>query len=205
VHGDDARNESEALMIITPTAFASYFAAVRRRTMMYIRAVPPDQVDWAPQAGEFTCGDLIRHVAAAEAMFLGVVAEGRWRYAGHAASPDDTVERLVARLEADHAQALQALRALPEGVLQEPRPSLEGAPVPTTWQERPAWQGYGGWGRPEATGSDSSLRNPWDHAERACAACARPQPWSAPSGGPARARTSGGAPHRSRPGGCSAW
>jgi uncharacterized damage-inducible protein DinB len=117
-------------MICNPTEFASYFAAVRRRTLMYLRAVPPDQLDWAPQPGEFTCGDLIRHLTAAEAMFVGVVAEGHWRYVGHAASPGDTLETLVARLEASHAQALQTLRALPEGVLQEPRPSLEGPPVP---------------------------------------------------------------------------
>lgn len=121
--------QSEREMLTTPTAFASYFAAIRRRTLNYIKAVPPEKLDWAPRPGEFSCADIVRHLAAAEAMFVGVVAEGRWHYAGHNPTSNDTLEALVALLEAGHTQALQTLRALPETVLQEPRPALEGPPV----------------------------------------------------------------------------
>lgn len=117
-------------MLTSPTAFASYFAGVRRRTRNYIDALPPERLDWAPQPGEFSCGDLIRHLAAAETMFVGVVAEGHWRYPGHMRGEGDTLETLVARLDTGHAAALAALRSLPETVLQEPRPSMEGPPAP---------------------------------------------------------------------------
>ncbi|NTU83709.1 MAG: DinB family protein [Chloroflexales bacterium] len=114
------------MMITSATAFADYFASVRRRTLTYARAVPPDQLDWAPRESEFSCGDILRHLIAAEAMFVGVAATGIWRYQGHTAHDDDTLAGLLARLEQGHAEALTTLRALPDAALQEQRPSLDG-------------------------------------------------------------------------------
>ncbi len=115
-------------MIRDVNQFADYFDGVRRRTLNYIRAVPADRVDWAPAAGEFTCGDIVRHLAAAEAMFVGVVVDGRWRYAGHDHGPT-TLPDLLAALEATHAEALARLRGLDNAALDEPRPSLQGPPA----------------------------------------------------------------------------
>jgi uncharacterized damage-inducible protein DinB len=116
-------------MLTTPAAFADYFAAIRRRTLMFMRAVPPDRLSWAPQPGEFSFAELIRHLGAAERMFVGVVAADRWRYPGHGGPDDDTLDSFVTQLEVSHAELLQTLRALPTTVLQEPRPSLEGPPI----------------------------------------------------------------------------
>jgi hypothetical protein len=71
-------------MIASGPAFADYFEGVRRRTRDFFGAIPPDRIDWAPRAGEYTCGDIVRHVAASEAMFVGAAMDGVWRYAGHA-------------------------------------------------------------------------------------------------------------------------
>src|SRR5438105_4327129 len=109
--------------------FIAYFDGIRRRTIQFIRTVPADRLDWAPLPGEFTCGDLVRHLAAGEAMFVGVVVEGRWRYPGHTAATGESLDELLARLERGHASAMDRLRALPDAVLIEPRPTLNGPPA----------------------------------------------------------------------------
>ena len=70
-------------MIATVAGFVDYLDGVRRRTRGFFEAIPVAQVDWAPRPGEYTCGDIVRHVAAAEAMFVGAAVDGCWRYAGH--------------------------------------------------------------------------------------------------------------------------
>ncbi len=46
-------------MITSGPAFADYFDGVRRRTRDFVEAVPATRVDWAPRAGEYTCGDAL--------------------------------------------------------------------------------------------------------------------------------------------------
>ncbi len=69
-------------------SFIEYFEGVRRRTLRYIRVIPADSMEWTPKEGEFTCGEIVRHLAAAEEMFVGVVVEGKWKYPGHDGAPD---------------------------------------------------------------------------------------------------------------------
>lgn len=109
--------------------FTGYFSGIRRRTLTFVRTVPADRLDWRPQEGEFSCGDIVRHLIAAERMFTGVVSEGRWRYGGHEPAAEEDLETLIARLEAGHATAMEALRALPDSTLMEPRPTLDGPPI----------------------------------------------------------------------------
>lgn len=46
--------------------FLRYFEQVRERTMRVVRAIPEDKVEWTCRTGEFTFGDLARHIAATE-------------------------------------------------------------------------------------------------------------------------------------------
>ena len=55
-------------MITSAGAFIDYFGSIWRRTLNYVRAIPPERVNSAPNEGEFTCGDLVRRLAAAEKM-----------------------------------------------------------------------------------------------------------------------------------------
>ncbi|MCB9078855.1 MAG: DinB family protein [Anaerolineaceae bacterium] len=109
--------------------FIQYYASIRRRTMTFIQAIPADNIDWAPAEGEFTFGDLIRHLAAAEAMFVSAVVDQQWRYAGHTAPDSQSLDQAVAALTAGHDQAIAALGTLPDERLAQYGPSLEGAPV----------------------------------------------------------------------------
>jgi uncharacterized damage-inducible protein DinB len=120
-------------MLTSPDAFASYFAAVRQRTLTYVQIIPPDRLEWTPKAGEFSCGDIVRHLAAAEVMFVRVVADGTWHIHAHQRHPDDTLAGLIARLELTHAQAIATLRALPVEILSAQRASRDGPPV-SAWR-----------------------------------------------------------------------
>jgi uncharacterized damage-inducible protein DinB len=122
-------------MITSVPAFADYFEGVRRRTRDFFAAIPADRADWAPKPGEYTCGDIVRHVAACEAMFVGAAVDGVWRYPGHDRAMAPTLREALAQLEAGHAEAGVRLRALGDEALDRTRPSLEpGARPVRTWR-----------------------------------------------------------------------
>lgn len=118
-------------MIQSTADFIKYFEGVRRRTLNYIRVVPADRLGWSPKAGEFTCADILRHIIAAEKMFVRVATEGRWKYEGHEATETQSLAELVALLEATHAESINLLKQFPDQDLNKPRfgPKGEGHPL----------------------------------------------------------------------------
>jgi len=122
-------------MIASVAAFADYFESVRARTRHFVAAVPADRVDWMPQAGEYTVGDIVRHLAACEVMFVGAAVDGTWRYPGHDRAMAPTLDMALAHLDACHAEAAARLRTLGDGALGETRPPLEpGARPVRAWR-----------------------------------------------------------------------
>lgn len=120
-------------MIDSVQDFTKYFASIRKRTLHYARLVPMEYLNWSPKEGEFTCADLLRHIAAGEKMFVGVVTQGKWKYDGH--SGDQTnIDELIAYLDQDHSEAMQALQSLPDSELNQPRPALEGNAQVKAWR-----------------------------------------------------------------------
>jgi uncharacterized damage-inducible protein DinB len=117
-------------MIERVDSFIGYFQSVRRRTLGYCRCVPPEQVDWTPRAGGLSLGDLIRHLAAAEQMFVGVAVADRWAYPGHDRQLGATRDAALAYLEASHTSAVAALGALPDADLKAERAALDGRTLP---------------------------------------------------------------------------
>jgi len=117
-------------MIQDITSFITYFESIRRRTMNYIRTIPLEQFEWQPASTEFTCGDIVRHIAAAEQMYVGLVVTGRWHYPGHTRDASMAAAALLAELEGGHERAIERLRQLPDGELSQLRPALgEGPPI----------------------------------------------------------------------------
>lgn len=112
-------------MITTMAAFLSYFGGVRRRTLRFIQAIPADAADWAPREGEFTCADIVRHLAATEHMFVGVVTRSSWHYSGHQRSERPTLGEAIAYLHTVHEQATVALEQAGDAVLKQQRPTLD--------------------------------------------------------------------------------
>ena len=118
-------------MIQAITDFIKYFGSIRRRTLNYIRVIPPNQLNWSPKKEEFTCADIIRHIIEAEKMFVRVAMEGRWKYEGHEAGSGQSLDTLIAQLEATHVEAMSKLDEFPDQDLNEPRygPTGEGRPI----------------------------------------------------------------------------
>jgi uncharacterized damage-inducible protein DinB len=116
-------------MLQSASDFIRYFESIRRRTLNYVRVLPAERLDWAPKEGEFTCADILRHIAASEKMFVRVVTEGRWHYGGHAAQEGQSLDDLIALLERTHAEAMETLGQLPDHALNTPRNGPGGQPL----------------------------------------------------------------------------
>lgn len=122
-------------MLRSISEFIDYFAGIRRRTLTYAHTIPPDQLNWLPQAGEFTCGDILRHLIAAEHMYVELICQGRWKYPGHVRQTPESLDEIVARMETGHIAAMAALSQLSDGVLFQQRPSfLPDAPQVKVWR-----------------------------------------------------------------------
>ncbi len=117
-------------MIQSTVDFIKYFESIRRRTLNYVRVIPPDRLGWSPKPGEFTCADIIRHINEAEKMFIRVAVEERWSYEGHESEQNQSLDELIALLEATHVEAMDKLRQLPDQDLNEPRPGPKGEGQP---------------------------------------------------------------------------
>lgn len=116
-------------MIQDINSFIKYFDGIRRRTINFIQAVPEDKIDWAPQADEFSCGDIVRHLAATELMFVKATTVGDWRYTGHDRTLAGTLAETLIYLETCHIEATNMLSEVDNSVLFQPRPTLNGPPV----------------------------------------------------------------------------
>ena len=120
-------------MISSVQSFIDYFAGVRKRTLNYARLVPDDRIEWRPKEGEFSCADILRHIASGEKMFVGVVTHGKWKYDGHSGDQKN-LEELIVYLDTTHSEAMQVLRLLPDSELNQPRLALEGNAQPRAWR-----------------------------------------------------------------------
>lgn len=116
-------------MLQSVAAYSNYFEGVRRRTLNYIHAIPPEGLGWAPKPGEFNCGELIRHFGAAEKMFTRVATEGIWSYPGHSSTGQESLEAAIASLEEDHLEALKRLGSISDEDLFKSQPSINGPPI----------------------------------------------------------------------------
>ena len=116
-------------MITSVAEFRKYFEGVRGRTHNYVKTIPPDEINWSPGPQRFSCGDLVRHLAATEQMYVTVVLENKWQYHGHEPTEHTwTLDGIIAELNVLHDNAMEKLLTLPDNQLNEPR----FGPVPDT-------------------------------------------------------------------------
>lgn len=120
-------------MITSTAAFVRYFEGVRERTLRFIAAIPPEQIDFSRRPGKYSLGDLIRHIASTESMFVQAALDGRWVYPGHGRELGATKEQAVAYLMSSHAAAMARLNGAPDAALGEKRPTLDGHSV-SAWR-----------------------------------------------------------------------
>ncbi len=111
-----------------------YLDKVRGRTVRVARCIPVDKLEWAPRPGRFSLGDLARHIAGAgRYLFVENALQRPSSYPGHGRELADGLEKVVAYLEATHAESMQLLRALPPEALEAKCTTLAGAQI-TVWK-----------------------------------------------------------------------
>lgn len=58
-------------------SFLDYYGKIRKRTKKVIAAIPEDKIEWRYREGQFSFGDLIRHIAGIERYVYAEVVAGR--------------------------------------------------------------------------------------------------------------------------------
>ena len=115
-------------MIASVAEFVRYFEGVRRRTATAVDRLTPELLAWRPRAGEWDCGQIVRHLAGAERFFVTKVLEDRWTEdldPGAALDLAATRERLAAV----HRTEMARLAALPDEALGRRLQDLDGGTV----------------------------------------------------------------------------
>jgi uncharacterized damage-inducible protein DinB len=115
-------------VIATVAEFVRYFEGIRRRTLATVARVSPEALGWAPRPGEFTCGEIIRHLTGAERFFVTKVLEDRFTGDLDPGPPFDRAETLT-RLEAVHRAESARLVAMPDERLAVSLSDLDGGSV----------------------------------------------------------------------------
>jgi uncharacterized damage-inducible protein DinB len=114
--------------------FLHNFEQVRGRTMRLVRCVPPDKIEWTCRTGEFTLGDLARHIAATERYVFAECAVGRpSRYKGCGRELADGRDNVVAFMERMHSESMEIFSGMTQADFEKKGTSPEGVPI-TAWK-----------------------------------------------------------------------
>jgi uncharacterized damage-inducible protein DinB len=120
-------------MISSMAGFLKYFESIRRRTMVAADAVPEGKMDWSPGEGEYTCGDILRHLGSVQVMNWAVIAGEAWDYPEHGREMGASKAEALAYLEACNKRATGLIEGMGDEVLEEKRPNVVGRPV-SAWR-----------------------------------------------------------------------
>lgn len=98
--------------------FLDYYRRLRQRTLRVAACIPRERLEWAPSAGAFSFGDVLRHLAAIERHMFAETVHGRpSRYPGHGRDLADGFGAVLELLERTHRESLALLSELtPEGL-----------------------------------------------------------------------------------------
>ena len=94
-------------------SFLRYFEGVRARTRRVVECVPEQDLEWRPAEGRFSCGDLIRHIAATERyMFTENVSGRPSAYPGHGRELATGLPAVLAYFDRLHEESITIAGAL---------------------------------------------------------------------------------------------
>jgi len=114
--------------------FLDYFEKIRERTLMVVRCIPPEKIDWTYKEGKFTFGDLIRHLAAIERyMYAENVQLKPSRYPGHGKELADGYDNVLAFLDKMHRESMEIFSKLSDEDLKKKCITPGGVPI-TVWK-----------------------------------------------------------------------
>jgi uncharacterized damage-inducible protein DinB len=114
--------------------FLDYFDKIHARTMRVARCIPTEMLEWTYREGQFTLGDLVRHIATINRYMYGETVCGRpSRYAGCGKELADGYEQVLAFSEQLHRESVEIFGQLTPAQLNGKCTTPDGAPI-TTWK-----------------------------------------------------------------------
>jgi uncharacterized damage-inducible protein DinB len=114
--------------------FLTYWERVRERTARLVPLIPPDRLEWTYQAGKYTCGDIVRHLAGIERFMYAENVQGRpSRYPGHGRDLADGPAAVHDYLDRLHAESMAIFSRLTPDDLERKCVTPGGAPI-ATWK-----------------------------------------------------------------------
>jgi uncharacterized damage-inducible protein DinB len=95
--------------------FVPYFKGFRKRTDRLLPLIPPGKLEWRPEAGAMSFGDLLRHIAGTERWMWAENVAGRpARFPGHDESLAPGYDATCAYFTRLHQESLAIFEALAE-------------------------------------------------------------------------------------------
>jgi uncharacterized damage-inducible protein DinB len=114
--------------------YLSYFDKVRERTMRVVGAIPPGQLDWTCREGQFTLGDLMRHVATTERyVFAENMLGFPSRYPGCGKEFGGSYGEIVALMDRLHRESLEIFSRFSPAEWNQKCATPQGIPI-TRWK-----------------------------------------------------------------------
>ena len=110
--------------------FLDYLDRVHERTRRIVLLIPRADVEWAPAAGKFTFGDLVRHLAGIERYMYAETVHGRpSAYPGHDRELAEGFDATLAYYDRLHTEARTLFAALTDARLVEKCSTPSGSPI----------------------------------------------------------------------------
>jgi uncharacterized damage-inducible protein DinB len=114
--------------------FLEYFDKVHQRTMRVARCIPADKLDWTYREGQFTLGDLVRHLGAIERYMYGETMQGKpSRYRGCGKELADDLDEVIQFKETMHRETVGIIRQLGAEAMDRKCTTPDGASI-TVWK-----------------------------------------------------------------------
>ena len=118
----------------TVATFLDHLRGVHDRTRRLARCIRPEDLEWAPSPRQFTCGDILRHLAGIERWMYAETVHGRpTRYPGHGRELADGLDAVLAYHERLHAESVALFAALDDAAMQRKSTTPAGAAI-STWK-----------------------------------------------------------------------
>ena len=122
------------MQITSIAPFLDYWSGVRGRTRRVAACIPPDRIEWRPQPGRFSLGDLVRHLATIERYMYAETVLGRpSRYAGCGPELASGLDQVLAFYDRLGSESRELFARLEDADLARKCLTPAGTPI-TTWK-----------------------------------------------------------------------
>lgn len=111
--------------------FVAYYGRLRERTTRVVERIPPQRIEWQPEPGAFSFGDILRHLGAIERWVFAENVRGLpSSYPGHGRELAEGYDAVLAFFQSTHRETIDLLRGLTPEDLQRACRTPAGSSLP---------------------------------------------------------------------------